>query len=511
MDVSTEGSGTGDTRRRLGLVAGPLAALAVYAVLPDTWAGPGGELRELGHAGRATAAVATWMAVWWMTEAIALYATALLPIALFPVLGVASIREAAAPYAHELIYLFLGGFVLALSMQRWKLDRRISLLALRLAGSRPDHIVATFMGVTAVLSMWVSNTATAVMMLPIALGVVELLDAQAPDDEPGGGFPVCLLLGIAYAASIGGVGTLIGTPPNLFLASYASSNLGVEIGFLQWMTFGLPLVVLLLPLAWLLLTRVLFRLEEGAIEGGRAHVDAQLRALGPVGRGEWATFAVFGFAATAWLTRPWLTRLEFGGVRPLEGLTDPGIAVLAALVLFVIPVGRQPRTFAMDWETARLLPWGLLVLFGGGLSLAAAIRANHVGEYLGSGVAALAGMPVWALVLGVVALLIFLTEITSNTATTATLLPILAALAPGLDVDPLRLVVPAAVAASCAFMLPVATPPNAVVFGSGRVAIPQMARAGFLLNLVGIVLITALAYALVLPLLGAGAGGAPAH
>ncbi len=495
-----------ERRRSWGLAAGPVAALATYALLPETWTGAGGEVSVLGHAGRATAAVTVWMAVWWMTEAIALYATALIPIALFPVLGIASVHDAAAPYAHELIYLFLGGFVIALSMQRWGLDRRISLTALRSVGSAPARIVGTFMLVTAVLSMWVSNTATAVMMLPIALGVIELIEGG--DAAARRRFALCLLLGIAYAASIGGVGTLIGTPPNLFLASYVSANLGTEIGFLQWMTVGLPLVAVMLPLCWLLLTRVLFRLEGATVEGGRAHVDEQLRVLGRVTRGEWVTLAVFSFAATAWMARPWLTRLEVAGVRPLQGLSDPGIAVLAALALFVVPVKRAPRTFAMDWETARQIPWGLLVLFGGGLSLAAAIQTNRVGEFLGSGIGALAGLPEWTLVLGVVALLIFLTEITSNTATTATLLPILAGLAPGLGVDPPLLIVPAAMAASCAFMLPVATPPNAVIFGSGRVPLPAMARAGLWLNLLGVAVITAIGYGLALPLL-ASRSGAP--
>ena len=490
--------GAGGGGRSWGRLAGPGLALLGYALLADT---------SLDHAGRATAAVALWMATWWMTEAIPLYATALLPIALFPLLGIADIRSAAAPYAHELIYLFLGGFVLALSMQRWQLDRRLSLLALRWAGSRPDRIVATFMAVTAGLSMWVSNTATAVMMLPIALGVIDLVGAEPGDSaaEPGDrrtSFALCLLLGIAYAASIGGVGTLIGTPPNLFLASYAASNLGIEIGFVQWMAVGLPLVALLLPATWWLLTRVLYRPGQAPVEGGAERVELQLAALGPVRPGEWATLAAFGAAAFAWITRPWLVQVEIAGLRPLAGLSDPGIAMLAALSLFVIPVSREPRRFAMDWSTASRLPWGLLILFGGGLSLAAAIRTHGVGEFLGGHLVVLSGVPDVVLVAGVVALLIFLTEITSNTATTATLLPILAGLAPGLGMDALQLIVPAAIAASCAFMLPVATPPNAVIFGSGQVPVRAMARTGLWLNLLSIAVITGLAQALVLPVLG---------
>jgi len=483
-----------------GLVGGPLLALVVYAFLPAQVAGTD-EAGSLDHAGRATAAVAVWMATWWMTEAIPLYATALLPLALFPLLGVANMHDAAAPYAHELIFLFMGGFVLALSMQRWSLDRRIALLALQRAGSSPARIVGAFMLVTAILSMWVSNTATAVMMLPIAVGVVELV-GESTERKQESPFAVCLLLGIAYSASIGGVGTLIGTPPNLFLASYVSTNLGIEIGFVRWMAIGLPLVAIMLPLTWLLLTRVLYPTRLMSLQGGREYLTRELRGLGPATPGEKVTLSVFGITALAWITRPWLSQIEILDAHPLSGLTDPGIAIFAALALFVIPVERKPWVSTMDWETANRLPWGLLVLFGGGLSLAAAIRANGLGEFLGHSVGSLAGVPSLILILGVVAMMIFLTEITSNTATAAALVPILAGLAPGLGIEPLLLIVPAAIAASCAFMLPVATPPNAVVFGSGFVPLPQMARAGIWLNLIGIIVITGLCYALVLPLLG---------
>jgi sodium-dependent dicarboxylate transporter 2/3/5 len=483
-----------------GLCGGPILALIVYALLPAQFSGES-EAALLDHAGRATAAVAVWMATWWMTEAIPLYATALLPLALFPLFGIASMHDAAAPYAHELIYLFMGGFVLALSMQRWNLDRRIALLALQRAGSSPTRIVGAFMLVTATLSMWVSNTATAVMMLPIAIGVIELV-GERTDRTRESPFAICLLLGIAYSASIGGVGTLIGTPPNLFLASYASTNLGIEIGFVRWMGIGLALVAILLPITWLLLTRVLYPAKLMSLEGGTEFLARELRDLGPAAPGEKVTLTIFGLTAMAWITRPWLSQIEILGAHPLSGLTDPGIAICAALALFVIPAKRAPWVSTMDWETANRLPWGLLVLFGGGLSLAAAIRANGLGEYLGHSVGSLAGVPSLVLILGVVAMMIFLTEITSNTATAAALVPILAGLAPGLRIEPLLLIVPAAIAASCAFMLPVATPPNAVVFGSGFVPLPQMARAGIWLNLIGIIVITGLCYALVLPLLG---------
>jgi sodium-dependent dicarboxylate transporter 2/3/5 len=491
-----------------GLFAAPALAALVYALLPDAYSDRDGQALPFTQAGRATAALAVWMAAWWMTEAIPVYATALLPLAVLPIVGARSMEQAAEPYGDDLIFLFMGGFILALAMQRWGLHRRVAFFALGLVGTRPERVVGVFMLISAGLSMWVSNTATVVMLLPVALSVIERLGA-APA-EPGNAdehrrFAVCLLLGVAYAASIGGIGTLVGTPPNVFLASYAKNHLGVEIGFARWMGIGLPIVAVLLPTTWLLLTRWLYPIRTGRIEPGPALDPAAFATLGPMTRGEWATLVVFALTATLWITRPLLSAVEWFGAKPFAGLTDSGIAMLAALALFLIPLDLGRRVFAMDWETAVKLPWGILVLFGGGLSLAAAIQANGVGEWLGSQVSALAGFPSVALVLVAVALMIFLTELTSNTATTATLVPILAGLASGLGLQPLALVVPATIAASCAFMLPVATPPNAVVFGSGAVTIAQMSRTGLWLNLIGIAAITALTYVVALPLLGVGA------
>jgi sodium-dependent dicarboxylate transporter 2/3/5 len=445
------------------------------------------------------------MAIWWMTAAIPVFATALLPLALLPLFGAGGIRETAAPYAHELIFLFMGGFIIALAMQRWGLHQRIALNALRLAGTRQTGIIAGFMAVTAFLSMWVSNTATTIMMLPIALSVIGLSGDVDTGDSPRGApstsFATALLLGIAYAASIGGIGTLIGTPPNLFLASFAENELGISISFVRWMAVGLPLVFVFVPITWFLLTRVLFPLKGEQIAGDADTIPRMLRSLGVMNRGERITLLVFTLTAAAWVTRPLLAQLTLFGTQPLSGLTDPGIAIVAALLLFVSPVDIRQRVFAMDWETAARLPWGLLLLFGGGLSLAGAISRNGVSEFIGSQVAAIGTAPVLVMIVVVVTMMIFLTELTSNIATTAALVPILAAIAPPLGFHPLLLAVPAAIAASCAFMLPVATPPNAIVFGSGYVDIAQMMRAGIGLNLIGIVLITALAYLLALPLL----------
>jgi sodium-dependent dicarboxylate transporter 2/3/5 len=494
-----------------GLIAGPALAFVTYLALPEAYLDGTGYTVEFTHAGRATAALAVWMAVWWMTEAIPVFAPALLPLAFLPAAGAATMRSAAAPYGHELIYLFMGGFIIALGMQRWNLHKRFAYMTLRLVGTRTHLVVAGFMGITAFLSMWVSNTATTIMMLPIALSVIDLVltrstgqtieETEKLAGAAGHNFALCLLLGIAYAASIGGIGTLIGTPPNLFLASYIKDNLGGEVSFARWLAVGFPLVVVFVPLVWLLLTRVLYPIRVPRVGAGASFVRDALEEMGPMTRGEWAVFVVFVLTATAWIFRPLINKVAIAGVHPFAGLTDPGIAMIAALSLFVIPLDWRRRLFVMDWQTAVRLPWGILILFGGGLSLAAAIRVNGVSEFIGNQVVSFAGLPSVILVLLVVAMMIFLTELTSNTATTAALVPILAAVAPGLGLHPYLLIVPAAIAASCAFMLPVATPPNAIVFGSGFVRINQMVKAGFWLNLIGVVLITILAYAVVIPLL----------
>ncbi|RMF96005.1 MAG: DASS family sodium-coupled anion symporter [Gammaproteobacteria bacterium] len=490
--------------RQAGLLLGPLAALIVHASLPAEYAGAGGELLPLSPAARGAAAVGAWMAVWWLSEAIPVYVTALLPLAAFPLLGVSSIEQTALSYGHKLIYLFLGGFIVALALERWGVHRRLALAVLGMVGTRPGRIVAAFMAVSAGLSMWVTNTATTIMLLPVALSVLRLATAKAGAAAESGQSQLghCLLLGIAYAASIGGLGTIVGTAPNLFLVSFIESRMGVEIGFLDWMLVGVPVVLLFLPCCWWLLVRRIFPLPRTSIAGMQAAIAELAAAQQPMSSGERRTLLVFLLTALAWITRPLLADVSLGGWRPLAGLSDAGIAIIAAIGLFILPAGGRPRRALMDWETAVRLPWGLLVLFGGGLTLAAALDDSGFSRYLGTQAAALGSLPPILIVLAVTSMVIFLTEITSNTATTATLVPLLYAVALGLQLDPLLLIVPAGLAASCAFMLPVATPPNAIVFGSGQVGIAAMSRAGLRLNLVGIVLITAMAYAVAIPMLG---------
>jgi sodium-dependent dicarboxylate transporter 2/3/5 len=500
----------GPRAARIGLVLGPLAAAAVYRLL-------GGG--SLGHSGRVVAAVGVLMAVFWLTEALPIPATALLPIALIPLLsgGAIGVREVSEPYANDLIFLFMGGFMMALAMQRWGLHRRIALRIILAVGDRPSTVVLGFMLASGFLSMWISNTATVVMMLPIALSVVELVRDRLLEDEEQAGsavldsiaagefhFAIALLLGTAYAASIGGVATLIGTPPNLMMAAFVSDDLAREISFAGWLPLGLPFAVILLPIAWVLLTRVVFPIRVREIPGGRRLIREELERCGPISRQERLVLAVFLLAASCWVLRSWLTGIEIAGAMPLAGLSDTGIAIIAALLLFAIPADLRAGEFLLDWRKALELPWGILLLFGGGLSLAAAVRSSGVDRYIGDAIASGANVPPFVMMALVAGVVILLTELTSNTATTATFLPIAAATAEGMAMDPLLLVIPATMAASCAFMMPVATPPNAIVFGSGELTIPQMCRAGLWLNAISLVVILVLVWVLGGPVLGIG-------
>ena len=501
--------------RLVGLLAGPLLALLLYHSLPSEYRAVGGSAVPFTPAGRATLAMMAWMATWWMTEAVEIEATALLPVAVFPLLGIMPLGRTTANYGADVIFLFLGGFVLALAIARWGLDRRIAFLTLRLVGTRPKAIVAGTMGATALISMWVSNTATAAMMVPIVLSVVDValrrrtgktlaeLGGIPEADRDLRNFALSALLGVAYAASIGGLGTIIGSPPNGILVRFIEQTSAVRVTFLEWMLFGMPAMLTFLPLAWLLNTMLLFPSRMGEIEGGREYVRQEWAKLGPLNKGERATLAVFAVTVLLWMTSPLLAGVTIGDVAPLARISDAGIAITAAIALFLIPVDRAQGEYVMDWATAAKLPWGVLILFGGGLALAAATEANGVPGYVGSLAAGFAGWPFWAILLAIITLMVFMSELTSNTAQVATMLPILAALGPALGVPASVLLVPATIAASCAFMMPVGTPPNAIVFGTGLVRMPQMIKAGFWLNLAGIALIFALTYAVFMPMLRA--------
>lgn len=499
-----------------GLAIGPVLCSVCLWLLPSSFESVDGQsVNQFSWAGRATLAVMVWMGIWWLTEAVHISVTALVPIVVFPIMGATTIQEACFPYANPLIFLYFGGFVIALAMERWGLGKRVALLTLRLVGTSASAMIAGFMVVTAVLSAFVSNTATTAMMLPIAISVVALLERQLAmknDDSQVRvqRFAVCLLLAIAYSASIGGVMTIIGTPTNAFLIGFLREDIAepyrMDFSFAGWLPIGASLAVVFLPVIFFMLTRVIFPIREVSIEGGQKLIESELAALGRVRRGEWNTLVVFVIAVAMWLFRPLISQIEisFSGqtLQPFSSLTDSGIAMIGAMLLFLLPVNISTREFTMDWATAEKMPWGILFLFGGGLSLAAAVRSNGVAEFIGSQAGAFSALPTIVLILVVTTGIVFLTELTSNAATTASLVPVLAALAPGLGVHPYLLIIPATVAASCAFMLPVATPPNAIVFGSGMITIPQMVRAGFLLNLLAVVLVTILTMVVVKPWLG---------
>lgn len=440
-----------------------------------------------------TASVGALMAAWWVTEAIPIAATALLPIALFPLLGIATVEATTAPYGNSVIYLFLGGFLIAMAIEACGLHRRLALAILDTVGTRPANLILGFMVATAIISMWVSNAATVVMMLPMATSVIAIAkgNAAATSDavvqRQRRAFDIALLLGVAYSASIGGLGTLIGTPPNALFAGFMSETYGVKIGFVEWMVLGVPIAAIALPFAWLLLTRWIYPVGREPIAGGAEMLHAERRALGPISKAERLVAIITGLTVTAWVTRPLIERW-------IPSVTDTGIAITGALLLFVIPVAWHPRRVALTWKQAERLPWSVLVLFGGGLSLAAAIQKTGLAGWIGTELGGLTGWPVFGLILAITTVVIFLTELTSNTATAAAFLPVVASLAVGIGADPMLLAIPTTLAASCAFMLPVGTPPNAIVYGTGELTIPQMVRAGWWLNIFFVALLPLVCY-----------------
>lgn len=458
----------------------------------------------LSQAGWHAAAVALLMATWWVTEVIPIAATSLLPLVLFPVLDIRDISDTAAPYAHPMIFLFLGGFIIATAMQRWGLHRRIALNIIRAIGVKPGSIIAGFMVSAAFMSMWVSNTAATLMMLPIGLSVIALAKEKGADGSADRyhNFALVLMLGIAYASNIGGLATIIGTPTNALMIGFAAETYGVEISFVEWMLVGLPVVLIGIPIAHLTLTRLVYPLGIDALPGGREFVASELKGLGRMSRPEVMVAGVFVLVAILWIARPLLETV-------VPGLSDAGIAIFGALLLFVLPVNVKDGVFLMNWKSAESLPWGVLILFGGGLTLAGAIQDTGLAVWIGEYFDVVGNWPILLVLVIVTGAIITLTELTSNSATAASFLPIMGALALGIGENPLLFLVPIAIGASCAFMLPVATPPNAVVYGSGVMSIPEMAKAGFVLNIIFTLLIALLTYTLIALVLGIDIGVVP--
>ncbi len=477
----------------LKLALPPVLAMIAYAVLgPRTGVG-------MDEAPRLVAAVAVLMAGWWLTEAIPLASTALVPLLLFPILGVLGTTATAAPYADPLIFLFLGGFLLGIAFETCGLHQRVALLTVWVVGSRPAALVAGVMAATAGISMWVSNTASAMMMIPIAASLVALCtpttaSASLGTRDPSRSLAHCMYLGIAYAATIGGMGTPIGSPPNAFAVSYLAREQGTTIDFGRWMFFAMPMVLILLPLIWVFLTRWRYPLQGSPALADRSFAQTRLRELGPLSGAEWTTLAVFLTAVVFWVARaPLCELLGLVTIRPdgsvQHTLSDAGVAIGAALLLFLLPTGGRASRFVLRARDFERVPWGVLILFGGGLSLASAMDSSGLTQTIGALFSGLRSVPMVVLLLLVAIVVTVLSELASNTAVAATLIPVLASASDAMGVSPALLVLPATLACSFGFMLPVATPPNAIVYATGRVSYREMMRAGFLVDIAAVVVL----------------------
>jgi sodium-dependent dicarboxylate transporter 2/3/5 len=448
---------------------------------------------DMDDPARMVLASTLWIAAWWITEVIPIPVTSLLPIVLFPLTGAVGIQETAKAFADPIIFLYVGGFIIAAAIEKWGLHKRIALQTIARTGTNTRQIILGFMLATALLSMWISNTATTVMMLPIGMAIISQFSGQEGSENVG----KALMLGIGYAASLGGLATLIGTPTNLVFAGVVRETYGAEITFTQWMVVGLPISVILLGLCWLYLTRIGFKLEGSVLRGGREEILRQLRALGKASYEEKAVGVIFLFTATCWILRTFVLNKVF------PGINDSAIAVAGALLLFLVPSRKEKGVPLINWDEAVQIPWGIILLFGGGLSIAAGFQSSGLAEWIGSQMGLLQGIPILFLILITVTSVTLLSEIASNIATAAMILPVLVAIAGALGLNPYMLLVAATLASSIGFMLPVATPPNAVVFGSGYLRIHDMVRAGFWLDVMCIIVVTLFMYFL-MPLLWTG-------
>ena len=462
-------------RQQIGLLLGPVLFFILLA-LPQPVDMPDNSMQ--------VAAVAILMATYWMSEAIPIPATALMPIVLFPLLDIMPTARVTLSYGNHLIFLFMGGFLIAVTIEKWQLHKRMALRTILLVGVSANQIILGFMLATAFLSAWISNTATAMMMVTIGMAVIKQAQKQTTKLNKNSAFATALMLGIAYSASIGGIATLIGTPPNAILAGVIESSFGYSISFAQWMSFGVPLSLIMLLLCWFYLTHIAFQAEFNELPGGKQNIQQQLDKLGPMSSVEKKVLAVFILVAAGWLIR------GLFDIQALESVKDSSIAIAGALLLFMIPANFTKGEYLLDWHTAKNIPWDIMILFGGGFALANGFASSGLTEWIANQLIALQGMDLIIIVFMIVLLVIFLTEITSNTATASLLLPVMGAFAIAIEVHPLSLMVAVALSASFAFMLPVATPPNAIVFSSRQVSMPQMARAGIWLNIIGSILIT---------------------
>ncbi len=433
-----------------------------------------------------TLGVAMLMATWWLTEAIPLPVTGLLPLIFFPILGVSSIKETAQAFSHPIIFLFMGGFIIGLAMQHTGLHKRIAYYIIAKFKNGPKSLIFGFMCATAFLSMWISNSATAIMMLPIALSIITVFK-EDKNTAKNNNFDKALVLSIAFSATIGGIATIIGTPPNTVMAAMLSELYNYEINFLDWLKIGLPTSLILLPITWVVLTFLCFPLDSSIMIKNKI-INDKIKELGKISQDEIMVGVVFIITASLWISRKWVSS-ALENIIPSGALNDSTIAISAAIILFIIPSNRPNRDRLINWDVAQSIPWGALILIGGGLSLATVINSSGLAAWIGSLSSNLSGISIIFIVLISIASIIILTELTSNTATASTFIPIFGATALGLGQDPLLLIIPATLGASCAFMMPVATPPNTIAYASGYLKISDMIKAGVWLNIISLIVI----------------------
>lgn len=465
--------------KKIGLLLGPIIFLLLFN---NPWL-------LLNEEADRVIAVAVWMVIWWISEAVSISVTALIPLTIFPLLGIADMKVVTASYGSPIIFLFFGGFVMALALEKVELHKRIALNIIKITGTSPNRVILGFMIATAFLSMWISNTATTVVMLPIALSVINLLkndeDGFTSGDQK---FALSLMLGIAYAANVGGIATIIGTPPNTVMVGFVESTYGIEISFLSWMIIGVPFSMLLLAIIYIILVKVIYSNTLPARNDSGSIIDLELRKLGPITNKEKRVLLIFLIAMILWVFRVYINYLT-----PAISLSDAGISMLAAFALFTIPFRDERGNFILDWSDTKKLPWGILILFGGGLALATGLASAGVIEYIGVLVSENVDISIVVVVALMIAIVLFMTELMSNVALITIFAPVIAGVAIGMDQEILPILIPCTMAASCAFMLPMATPPNAIVFASGHIKVSEMAKAGIILNVISIIILIAFA------------------
>ena len=465
--------------KKTGLILGPILFLFFY----------NSTLAIINPAADKVIAVAIWMITWWITEAVSISVTALIPLTIFPLLGIMDMKAVSASYGSPIVFLFFGGFVMALALEKVGLHKRIALNIVKFTGTSPNKVILGFMISTAFLSMWISNTATTVVMLPIALSVIDLLindeDGFTKGDK---NFALSIMLGIAYAANVGGIATIIGTPPNTVMVGFVEQEYGLQISFLKWMMIGVPFSCIMIAVIYFVLVKFIYPNGLSRLNDSKNIINEELKKLGPVQKSEQRVMMIFFFTIFLWIFRVYINEYI-----PFLTFSDAGISMLAALAFFTIPFEFHKGTFTLEWKDTVKLPWGILILFGGGLALASALSGTGVITFIGEVVASYSALNVMIITSALIFIMLFMTELMSNVALVAIFAPVVAGIAIGLDQEIILMLIPVTMSASCAFMLPMATPPNAIVFASGYIKVHEMAKAGFFLNIISVIIIIAFA------------------